>query len=147
MYNAIEVTPSDYFLLGTTNSYVGYMDCLELVVSWFQAASYLREQTTFVGRHCCLFCTVTYTDLQQPLSVRGRSPPRSLETLQHDLQDFTEKGNGDLNRAKEFNNVIGPTLLDIPLDMVKKYYNVYELQYFYLDLGLPSRLTHVFRYI
>lgn len=73
-----------------------------------------------IGRHCCALCTITYNDLQKPLSVRGRSPPRSLQTLQHDYQEFLEKGNGDINRAKEFNNVIGPTLLDIPLDMVKK---------------------------
>ena len=52
--------------------------------------------------------------------MRGRSPLTTLATLQQDLKDFTEKGNGDLNKAKEYNNVIGPPLLDIPLDMVKQ---------------------------
>lgn len=56
--------------------------------------------------------------MQVALSVRGRSPSRSLQTLQHDHTDFLEKGDGDINKAKEYNNVIKPALLDIPLDMV-----------------------------
>lgn len=52
--------------------------------------------------------------------MRGKSPLRSLESLRQDYKDFMEKGHGNINRAKNFNNAIRPILLDIPLDMVKK---------------------------
>lgn len=43
---------------------------------------------------------------------------RTLDTLREDLRRFTDSG-GDIKFAKLYNNVIGETLLDIPLDMVK----------------------------
>ena len=42
--------------------------------------------------------------------------------MQEDHKDFMEKGHGDINKAKAYNNVIKPALLDIPLDMVNYYY-------------------------
>lgn len=73
----------------------------------------------FVGRHCCLWCTVTYPHLQEPLSVRGRSSQRSLATLEGHYNDFLTKGEGNIGKAKDFYNVIRPPLLEIPLDLVK----------------------------
>lgn len=36
------------------------------------------------------------------------------------LTQFLSRGNGDINKAKDFNNVIRPPIFDIPLDMVKE---------------------------
>ncbi len=71
-----------------------------------------------VGRHCCVWCTITSADLIKPLSKRNLSPLRSLETLNEDLRKFMQESGGDINKAKFHNNVIGPAMLDIPLDMV-----------------------------
>ncbi len=51
---------------------------------------------------------------------RNQSSPRTLDTL------HTEKGGGNLKKAKEYNNVIGPPFFNIPffnipLDQVSKY--------------------------
>ena len=64
-------------------------------------------------------CTVTYSDLQKPLAERGRSPLRTNKSRDEDYQNFLEKGHGNTDNAKFYNNAIGPALLDIPLDMVK----------------------------
>ncbi len=50
-----------------------------------------------------------------PLSIRGRSPPRSFETLKEDHKRFLDAG-GDIKKAKEYNNIIGTALFPIPLD-------------------------------
>ena len=80
------------------------------------------------GRHCCLWCEVQSKNLKLPLSAQGPSPDnpnqrkpspsRSLETLQRDYESFIKKGKGDLKKAKEYKNVIGPYFFDIPLDQV-----------------------------
>ncbi len=72
-----------------------------------------------LGRHCCLWCTATYADIQLPLVERGRCGERTLETLKKDYQEFVEKCGGNISRAKEFHNVIQPYILDIPLDKVQ----------------------------
>ena len=71
-----------------------------------------------VGRHCCLWCTITSAKLALPLARRGRSPEQTLDTLRSDHASFLESGGGDLRKAKEYNNAIGEPLFDIPLDNV-----------------------------
>ena len=71
-----------------------------------------------IGRHCCLWCTITSADLAKPLAKRIPSPRRNLDTLRENLRKFGEESGGNIKRAKFHNNVIGTTLLDIPLDMV-----------------------------
>jgi hypothetical protein len=56
--------------------------------------------------------------MQKPLADRGKSNPRSLATLEKDLQQFQGKGMGNITKAKQYNNVIRPAIFDIPLDMV-----------------------------
>lgn len=73
-----------------------------------------------VGRHCCLWCTVTYTNLQEPLAKRGKSSLRTLATLEQDYDSFLTQGKGNINLAKDYNNVIRPPIFSIPLDMVKE---------------------------
>lgn len=50
---------------------------------------------------------------------RGSLPPRSLESFKADYYDmFISHGGRNLKNAKNFNNVIGETIFDIPLDNV-----------------------------
>ena len=74
-----------------------------------------------LGRHNCLWCTIRNTELRIPLHVHGRSPARSVESIQNDYQRFVDDGS-QLRRAKEFNNAIGEPFFSIPLDQVN-YFN------------------------
>ena len=78
--------------------------------------------TCLKGRHCCLWCTIRNVQLKVPLSKRGRSPLRSLESLR-DHQKFLDAG-GDIKKAKEFNNVIGEAFFPIPLEKVHVTYSL-----------------------
>jgi hypothetical protein len=60
------------------------------------------------------------TQIQEPPLQRGRSSPRTVDTLKQDYQNFLTKGNGDVNKAKEYNNVIRPPIFHIPIDGVKE---------------------------
>ena len=74
------------------------------------------------------WCEVESKNLKLPLNAQGPSPEnpnrrkpspsRSLETLRRDYENFLTQGKGDLKKAKEYNNVIGPYFFDIPLDQV-----------------------------
>lgn len=96
-----------------------------------------------VGRHCCLWCTITSGDLIKPLSVRKRSPERTLHTLQQDHQEFLQSG-GDIRRAKYHNNVIGPSIFDIPLDRVTDNICISTAAFTRYHLGVPSWIAHFF---
>jgi hypothetical protein len=52
-----------------------------------------------------------------PLEQRGKSEPRTLETLSRDYERFNQ-GGSVLNKAKLYNNVIEQTLIDIPISQV-----------------------------
>ena len=45
---------------------------------------------------------------------------RSLDTLQADHLQFATKGKGDTKQAKNYNNVIRPYMLDVPLTQVNE---------------------------
>ena len=51
-------------------------------------------------------------------SERGRSEPRTLETLKNDYQNFINSG-ANIKNAKFFKNVIEECMFDIPIDQVK----------------------------
>lgn len=70
------------------------------------------------GRHCCLWCLITSSDLKIPLSQRGHFLLRSLDSLQKDHQRYLSAG-GDIRKAKYHNNVLGPAFFNIPLEKVK----------------------------
>lgn len=75
----------------------------------------------FKGRHCCLWCTITYNMMKVSKQDRGRSPNRTLASLQQDLIQFREKFHGDLKYAKEVNNVVDDIFFDIPLNQVNNF--------------------------
>ncbi len=49
---------------------------------------------------------------------RGRSVPRTLNTLYEDHMNFATKGKGIIKLAKHYNNVIAPYFFDIPITQV-----------------------------
>lgn len=73
--------------------------------------------TSLIGRHCCLWCVITYEKLQEPRDERGRYAARTLETIKADHQRFVADGS-NLKKAKLFNNAITDHFFDIPVDHV-----------------------------
>ena len=71
-----------------------------------------------IGKHPCLWCKIENSGLKTPLADRGRAPKRTLEDLKADHRQFIEKGGGDIKNAKFYFNVIGETIMDIPLTHV-----------------------------
>ncbi len=70
-----------------------------------------------MGRHCCLWCDVTYTDLQKPKAARGTSQKRTLESLKEAHDEFVAAGS-NIKNAKFFKNVIDEAFFDIPVNHV-----------------------------
>ena len=76
----------------------------------------------YIGRHCCSHCTITSADRTIPLCKRKKLPeakrpkPRSLLTLDEDLEGFNQAG-GITANAKEHNNVKGQPCLGYPLTL------------------------------
>lgn len=101
-----------------------------------------------LGRHCCLWCHITYKEIQNPPQNRVKQyPPRTLESLQEDYSKFLKVGKGDLKVAKMYNNVIQPYLFDIPLDRVIKHTHIPFVVAHKCILGLSSWPSHVPRHL
>ena len=73
-----------------------------------------------IGRHCCLWCDITYEQMQTSRDLRGASPEWSLDILSRDYQHFVTTGRGNIKVAKLYNNVIRERLFDVPLDQVRQ---------------------------
>ena len=70
-----------------------------------------------IGKHNCLWCEISSDRLKVPLSERGPSQQRSLQSLQRDYSAFI-RGGGDIRLAKNYRNVIQPYFFEIPLNQV-----------------------------
>ncbi len=113
------------------NSNVECTGYREQMVSCYKfGVSFLLKLT--IGRHCCLWCTISSTTMQLPLTStplpqdrqenathRNLSTLRTLETLTTNHTNFLQEGGGNLKKAKEFNNVIYTRFFNIPLDQVR----------------------------
>ncbi len=77
------------------------------------------NSTVNVGRHNCLWCHIPGSMLKVPPSQRKSYQPRSLDTLKHDHARFLSEAHGDLKQAKNYNNVIGDIMFEIPIDQVR----------------------------
>ena len=69
-----------------------------------------------VGRHCCLWCTIDRQSMQHTPAERGAFPLRTLEMLTREYGNFHHQGSKV--QAKDFKNVIGEALFQVPLDQV-----------------------------
>ena len=85
----------------------------------YQYLSFMYGISGASGRHCCLWCSATYEEMQaDPVTVKGTLFPRSLETLKDDYLNFTTSGGKKLKNAKLYNNVIEKTFFNVPLSQV-----------------------------
>lgn len=80
----------------------------------------LYIKINFLGRHPCLWCNIKSASMKVPRGERGRSEPRTLQSLQRDCQAFETAGKGDLKQAKMYNNVISHYFFNIPIHQVSK---------------------------
>ena len=69
------------------------------------------------GVRPCLFCLSPKSTFQEPKSERPTHEARTLLGLAEDYKRFCEDG-ARIRRAKEFNNVIRPALLLVPIEDV-----------------------------
>jgi len=112
-------------------------------------STYIKRDSCFPGRHCCLWCTIRNTQLKVPLHTRGRLPSRSLESLRADHQRFLDAG-GNLKKAKEFNNAIAEPFFSIPLQNVRGSYlcgtNCFTIPTIFIGLhSWPSPISWYFQ--
>ena len=70
------------------------------------------------GTHPCLWCKITTSMLSVPVSVRGKSEERSLESLAENLKIFRETYKGVKSKAQKAFNVINDMFFKIPLTHV-----------------------------
>lgn len=92
------------------------MESLEPLVSIkFHFYTYLK--VFLLGRHCCLWCTITSDQLIVPKASRQPVTVRTLDHLSEKYSEFVADG-GNLKKAKFHCNVIGETLFNIPLTQV-----------------------------
>ena len=75
--------------------------------------------TLCIGRHCCLWCSVTSEKLKVPRAARAVTV-RSLDTLARCHSEYLADG-ADLKKAKQHQNVIGESFFDIPLSQVNHF--------------------------
>ena len=81
------------------------------------------------GVHPCLFCQSKKADLKKPPAERNKTAaPRNLGNLADDFHRFSEAG-ARLPQAKQFNNVIRPSLLPVELEDIC-------IPVLHLDLGI-----------
>ncbi|XP_047127237.1 uncharacterized protein LOC124808269 isoform X1 [Hydra vulgaris] len=109
--------------------------------------------TGATGRHCCLFCEITSSEMQ--LNIEARTRPillRTLAILKSDYERFKNDG-GNIKRAKNFNNVIDEPLFDIPIEQIAipalhislgiflKFFKILEVECHLLDIKLAGFLA------
>ncbi|KAL5479256.1 hypothetical protein EMCRGX_G022753 [Ephydatia muelleri] len=69
------------------------------------------------GCYPCLFCTIHKEDMKIPLSVRGYSPTRSLQSIYENYSEYSAAG-FPRKDAQFYSNCISEPIWDIPLDQV-----------------------------
>ncbi|XP_078682183.1 uncharacterized protein LOC144916734 [Branchiostoma floridae x Branchiostoma belcheri] len=60
------------------------------------------------GTHPCLWCQVSKVDMKKAKNQRQQSPARTLTEMAEHHRQFRENGQGELRKAKEYQNVIAP---------------------------------------
>ena len=69
------------------------------------------------GRHGCLWCLCTASEMQKPRATRNHIPLRTLENLKEHVQSFRNSGSNPKS-AKYHYNVLDEPLFNIPLEQV-----------------------------
>ena len=84
----------------------------------FTHKNYSHFNNNSIGRHCCLWCTITSEQLIVPRATRPVVHLRTLDNLAQRYAEFLSDG-GNLKKAKLHENVIDTTFFDIPLLQVQ----------------------------
>eukprot|EP00731_Ephydatia_muelleri_P007490 Em0003g1738a len=71
------------------------------------------------GCYPCLFCTIHKEDMKIPLSVRGYSPTRSLQSIYENYSEYSAAG-FPRKDAQFYSNCISEPIWDIPLDQLQR---------------------------
>ena len=87
------------------------------MVHYYQDNINTSHKLNYLGRHCCLYCTIPKDEMKKPLHERNKYPPRDLLSLSNDFKKFTLMGS-NIKYAKECNNVIDQYMFNIPIDQV-----------------------------
>ena len=66
-----------------------------------------------------MWCKIIASDLKIPLSARGYSEGRSMDSLKEDHQRFLTEGRGNIKKAKDYFNCIDDPFFAIPIDQVQ----------------------------
>lgn len=90
------------------------MQVVSNTLKWTYHYAYSKS----TGRHCCLWCTIPYSEIKVPLDQSGTIPQRFIETIRQDHENFLNEGKGDIKKAKLYNNCIAEPLVDISLEKV-----------------------------
>ena len=111
------------FCVGTMKFYVDYMGFLVHQVRSKLLTITVHTHTKLLplGRHCCLWCLIKYSQLKQSPVTRGLFVPRSTASICRDYNGFVRAGN-NIKEAKCHNNVIQqPFFKSLPLSQVCLY--------------------------
>ena len=71
-----------------------------------------------IGRHSCLWCLITSTEMNTPKSNRQSSQKRTFENLQQHLNDYRSNGSNP-KTAKHYFNVIEEYYFNVPIENVR----------------------------
>ena len=94
------------------------------------------------GRHCCLWCHIKTADLALAPAARGPTVPRTISSLQSDLNSFQRDGS-NIKQAKFYNNVIRESFFSIPIDRVRLV-TTCALKALYLQVSPPGIFFRLF---
>jgi len=94
------------------------MVCLELLVNDHMHNTYLMRVTHRSRSSLLLVVPHSNDQMSKPLHIRGRFPGRSLQGIKADYQRFMVEGQGNLKKARLFNNTILNPFFDIAIDKV-----------------------------
>ena len=69
------------------------------------------------GRNCCLYCEISKEDMKIARNDRGKSTPRTFQTLTNDYKKDTNLGS-NIKNTKLCNNVIDKFMFNILIEQV-----------------------------
>lgn len=71
------------------------------------------------GKHNCLWCLTPSSQLSIPLEMRKRYKERTLESIRNDHKEFMDKGKGNVNIVKSYNNALREPMVNIDISRVR----------------------------
>ena len=89
-----------------------------------------------VGRHPCLWCTISASEMQKPKSLQKRCISRTLDNLNSSHESF-QKAGGDIKKVKNF-NVLTPPMFNVEISQVQVHTYTYTYTFRAIHTYLAS---------